>query len=197
MRSTKPLAQDQALKERNGTVIETSTPVTSTPTVTWRESLFTPYHVIQPSGSISSLRDQCFFYIVHVVVEFCYSLGFGTTGDSRHHKQVASGSYTPPVLFTRVHPPSFVEPESNTLSRLHKCNIHILVKLSRSQWPSVWTDEEQEPPWKPEALNKRCKEIQKRSAERQCGQSSRTTTASNMRMAEKVSQLVHSWKSMD
>ena len=40
----------------------------------------------------------------------------------------------PPVLFTRVHSPSFVEPASNTLSTLHECNIYILVKLFRSQW---------------------------------------------------------------
>ena len=40
------------------------------------------YHVIQPSGSRTSLRDQCFFCLVHIFVEFCYSLGFGTTGVS-------------------------------------------------------------------------------------------------------------------
>ena len=37
------------------------------------------------------------------------------------------------VLFTRVHSSSFVEPESNTLSTLHKCNIHTLVRPSQSQ----------------------------------------------------------------
>ena len=40
------------------------------------------YHVIQPSGSRTSRRDQCFFCFVHIFVEFCYSLGFGTTGVS-------------------------------------------------------------------------------------------------------------------
>ena len=42
-----------------------------------------PCHVIQPSGSRTSLTDPCFFCI-HFV-EFCFSLGFGTTevsGDS-------------------------------------------------------------------------------------------------------------------
>ena len=38
-----------------------------------------PCHVIQPSGSRTSLRYQCFFCLVHIFVEFCYSLGFGTT----------------------------------------------------------------------------------------------------------------------
>ena len=44
-----------------------------------------PCHVMQPSGSRTSLRNQCFFYLVQIFVEFCYSLGFGTTavsGDS-------------------------------------------------------------------------------------------------------------------
>ena len=40
------------------------------------------YHVILPSGSRTSLRDQCFFCLVHISVEFCCSLGFGTTGVS-------------------------------------------------------------------------------------------------------------------
>ena len=40
------------------------------------------YHVIQPSLSRTSLRDQCFFCLVHISVEFCYSVGFGTTGVS-------------------------------------------------------------------------------------------------------------------
>ena len=43
------------------------------------------YHVIQPSGSRTSLRDQCFLCLVYIFVEFCYSVGFGTTavsGDS-------------------------------------------------------------------------------------------------------------------
>ena len=39
-----------------------------------------------------------------------------------------------PVLFTRVHSPSFVEPESNTMSTICKCNIQILVRPFRSQW---------------------------------------------------------------
>ena len=38
----------------------------------------------------------------------------------------------PPVLFTRVPCSSFGGPESNTLSTLHKCNLHILVRLLRS-----------------------------------------------------------------
>ena len=42
------------------------------------------YHVIHPSGSRTSLRDQCFFCLVHISVEFGYSLGFGTTGDRGH-----------------------------------------------------------------------------------------------------------------
>ena len=40
------------------------------------------YHVIQPSSSRTSLRDQCFLCLVHISVELCYSLGFGTTGVS-------------------------------------------------------------------------------------------------------------------
>ena len=40
------------------------------------------YHVIQPSGSRTCLRDQCFFCLVHISVEFCYSLSFGIAGDS-------------------------------------------------------------------------------------------------------------------
>ena len=43
---------------------------------------FKTYHVIQPSVSRTNLRDQCFFCLVHISVEFCYSLGFGTTGVS-------------------------------------------------------------------------------------------------------------------
>ena len=39
-------------------------------------------HVIQPSDSRTSLRDQCLFLLCTHFVEFCYSLGFGTTGVS-------------------------------------------------------------------------------------------------------------------
>ena len=54
----------------------------TSPTVTWHESLLTPCRVIQPSGSKTHVRDQCFFCLVHIFVEFCYSLGFGAAEDS-------------------------------------------------------------------------------------------------------------------
>ena len=57
----------------------------------------------------------------------------------RHYQQVASGQYTHPSLVScLVHACAlflfFVEPESNTLSTLHECNIDILMILSRSQY---------------------------------------------------------------
>ena len=55
----------------------------------------------------------------------------------------------PPVLFTLAPCCSFVEPESNTLSTLHKCNLHILVGLLRSQW---WRSVAR---WKGAAFNKK------------------------------------------
>ena len=48
-------------------VDETSMPVTSTPTVTWHETLFTPCHLIKPSGSRTNLRDRCFFCLAHTL----------------------------------------------------------------------------------------------------------------------------------
>ena len=110
------------------------------------------YHVIQPSGSRTSLRNQCFFCLVHILVEFCYSLGFGTTGVSgdcwdsvgflvnaslqtivirfAHAFLTVLQSF----LLTRVPCSASVEPTSTTLSTLHQCNVHILAKLFRSQW---------------------------------------------------------------
>ena len=41
-----------------------------------------PCHAIQPSGSRTSLRDQCFFAFVHIVAELRCSFGFGTSAVS-------------------------------------------------------------------------------------------------------------------
>ena len=83
-------------------------------------------------------------------VEFCYSLGFGTTAVSaipetvltslllRHYRQLSSGLHT---LSSQSYSPAHAcalflclsSPILTTLSTLQKCNIHILVKLSQSQ----------------------------------------------------------------
>ena len=93
------------------------------------------------------LRDQCFFCLVDSFVEFCCSVGFGTTvdsGDSRDSVDflVVDSSQTSGVWFvhasfvglTRAHFSLSVEPESNTLSTFHECKFHILVRLSRSHF---------------------------------------------------------------
>ena len=100
----------------------------------------------------SSLRDQCIFCLVHMLWSFVTRSALVPLETVaipetvlislllRHYKQVASGSYThhiphwSSVLFTRVPSSTFVEPESNTLSKIHKCDIHMLVKLYRPQW---------------------------------------------------------------
>ena len=109
------------------------------------------YHVIQPSGSRTSQRDQCFFCLVHISVEFCYSLGFGTTGvkwqflrqcalpchcvnTNSCHLVCTRFPHSSTVLLTRVPRSVSVEPTSTTLSTLHWRSIQILVKLFRSQW---------------------------------------------------------------
>ena len=108
-------------------------------------------HVIQPSGSRTSLRDQCFFCLVHISVEFCYSLGFSTTGVSGYSRDsvcflvivsiqtvvicFAHAFFT--VLLTFVSCSVSVEPTSTTLSTLHWRSIHTLVKLFRSHEPML------------------------------------------------------------
>ena len=106
-----------------------------------------PCHVAQPSGWRASLRDQCFFCLEHILWSFCYSLGFGTTavsGDSRDKVDVlivvplqtsvirfAHAPFTVLLSCSRVCPVLYLpSPILTTLSTLHKCNIHILLKLS-------------------------------------------------------------------
>ena len=73
------------------------------------------YHVIQPSGSRTSLRDQCFFCIVHTLWSFVnrsalvplQSVAIPETVLAclllRHYKQLSSGLHT---LFSQSYSPA-------------------------------------------------------------------------------------------
>ena len=110
-----------------------------------------------PRHPATRFKDKSERSVLHLpcthFVELCYSLGFGTTtvsGESWDNVDFLVVAPLQPVviqfahaLFTvlqscsRVCPVLYLSsPILTTLSTLHKCNTHILVKLSRSHWPS-------------------------------------------------------------
>ena len=109
-----------------------------------------PCHVIQPSGSRTSLRDQCFFCLAHILWSFVTrsalvplkSVAIPETVltscccviTNSCHPVCTRFLHSPTILLTRVPCSVYVEPTSTTLSTLHWRSIHILVKLFRSQW---------------------------------------------------------------
>ena len=114
--------------------------------VSWLIIFFAPCHVIKPSGSRTSLRDQCFFCLGHILCSFVTRSALVPLEKVavpktvvtflllRHYKTSDIWiTHWSSVLFTRASSSTFVEPESNTLITSHDCNTHILVKLYRSQ----------------------------------------------------------------
>ena len=123
-------------------VDETSMPVIPTPTVTWHET-FLPHSATLPRRpAIRSKYKSERSVLLARLWYLCRSVAIPETVLTslflRHCKQVSSGLHTPPSQSLQscsrvcpvLHLPS---PIQTTLSTLHECNIHILVRLSRSQ----------------------------------------------------------------
>ena len=117
------------------TVDDTSIPVTPTPTVTWHETLFSLCHLATSSSHPvqGQVWDQCFFCLVHILWSFVTRSALVPLKTVVIPETVLTFLLLrPTVLSTRVPCSVSVKQIWTTLSTLHKCNIHILVKLSRS-----------------------------------------------------------------